>query len=98
MEQVERKAERVKAPTPETDTDPPIVVEEEDYLNDIEENDNKLKEGDIKNIKGEYSIKTPKQTDPKQQPEELKGKFRSKKIDDINSKRVNKEQYLKAVS
>ena len=106
VEQVERKAERVKAPTPETDTNPPIVVEE-DYLNDfddvnfddLDDLDIELKEGSIKNIKGDYKeeiTQKSKPKGPKQQPTELKGKFRSKKIDDIKAHKVTKEQYLKA--
>ena len=84
VELVERKAERVKAPTPEVVVSPPVVVEEE-----IEK---ELSDGEIKNVKGEYTLE--KKENPS--PTSLKGNFRSKKIDDINSRKVTKKEYLKA--
>ena len=33
---------------------------------------------------------------PANDPEELKGKFRSKKLDDINSRKVKRDEYIKA--
>jgi hypothetical protein len=50
-----------------------------------------LKDGEIPNIKGEYKTEIPKQ-----QPEELKGKFRTKKLDDINSRKVKRDEFIKA--
>ena len=94
VELVERKAERVKAPTPEVVVSPPVVVEEE-----IEE---ELQDGEIKNIKGEYSMEKTEKPNIKIKPNNylsentLKGTSRNKKLEDINSRRVNKEEYLKA--